>query len=216
MATTLANIQTAIAYRLGEDSAASGTEKTRRTQFINEGYFNVIRRHYWWFTETTGSFTSVADQTSYGTADGVPTDIRDSMILELRFGGVLHTPMLQTEAFDTYNSTYASRSQSYFIFNKKIYPVPVWSSVATVDLKYYKIPSKLSADADTVLIPDEYADCLVAFGLARVLQVDDERGSAADAMEEFEETLRHMITEQNNYMFALKSQGNEELIAAYE
>lgn len=216
MATTLANIQTSIAYRLGEDSAASGSEEMRRLQFINEGYFNVIRRHYWWFTETTGTFNTVANQTSYGSADGVPTDIRDSMILELRFDGSLHNPILQSDAFNTYSSTYSSQSQSYFIFNKKIYPVPVWSSVAAVTLKYYKVPSKLTEGSDTVLIPDEFADCLVAFGLARVLQIDDERGSAADAFEEFEEILKHMTMEQNNYLFALKSKGDGELTASYE
>lgn len=205
MATTLANLQTSIAYRLGEDSSPSGVEKTRRTQFINEGYFNVMRRHYWWFSESTDTFATVASQESYGTADGVASDIRDNLILELRFDGLLHKQITQTDAFNIQASGYAYGAQNFFVFDNKIYPVPVWSSVGTVSIKYFKWPAKLSLDADEIIIPDEYADCLVSFGVGRVLQIDDERGSASDAFDEFEEIIKQMHKEQNDYNFALKN-----------
>lgn len=221
MAKTLTQLQSTLASRLRENSAPSstGSEYSRRTDYFNEAYRSVIRKHYWWFTEATASLDSVADQESYGTADGFPTDIRNSMILELRYNGTLYTPITQTDAFSNYTSTYTNYSQSYFIFNKKLYPVPAFPDSGTdyITLKYYSIPSELSTGSDTIVIPDEYSDVLVAFAFARVSQTRGKRGSAADGFNEYEDIMKMMSSEQNNYMFALKSnESNDGLHALYE
>ncbi len=211
MATTVSDLKTRIAYRLRERNAPDGVEESRRLQFMNEGQRTVLRKHYWWFSETDTTFNSVANQPSYSTTDGFPSNIRGSSILELRYDGKLYTPMTQTEAFKTEDDTYASRSQSYFVFNKKLYPVPVFSSSGTnnVAMKYYRIATLLTSNASELLIPDEYSDIIVSFVVGRVHQYDGKRASASDAYDEFNETLKEMQVEQNNYLMALKSSESE-------
>ena len=217
MSTTLTQILTKISYRIGEDSAPSGTEKTRRIQFINEAGKSIVRKHYWWWTEGSTSFNSVADQTSYGTADGFPSDLRGTSILELRYSGTLYNPTTQTTAFSLTNSTYSGLSQEYFLFNNSLYPVPVFGASTTnaVTMKYYKTWTALSADSDVCMIPDDFSDILVAFALARVHNISGKRGSAADAFDEFNEIYKEMSMEQNNYLFALKS-NESDVTALYE
>lgn len=216
MATTVSDLKTRIAYRMREKSAPDGVEASRRLQFMNEGQNTVIRKHFWWFTETTTSFNSVANQESYSTSDGFPSNIRGSSILELRYEGQLYTPMTQTEAFQNLDATYASRAQSYFIFNKKLFPVPKFPASGTnnITMKYYRLATTLTNDASEILIPDEFADIIVAFVVARIHQYDGKRASAADAFDEFNEILKEMSGEQNTYLFGLKS-SETELVALY-
>lgn len=208
MAVTLTNLQTKLSYRMAEDSVptSSGSEWARRTQFLNEGLHSVLRKHYWWWTEASTTFSSVANQTSYSTSDGFPSDIRNSAILELRFNNVLYTPVLQSEVFDL-ESVNTGLSKKYYVFNKKLWPInPFESTISNgISIKYYKISADLSSGSDTIDIPDEYADVLVAFALGRLSSLDSERGSAADAFDEYKEIYKEMEVEQNNYLFALKA-----------
>lgn len=215
--TTLTNLLSRVSMRLGEDSVPTGNEATRRTQFINEAGKSIIRKHYWWFTEGSDAFNSVANQTSYSTADGLPSDLRGSSILELRYNGTLYTPVVQTDPFSLTNSTYSGLSQRYFMFSGSLYPVPVFgaSGTDTIAIKYYKQWTTLASGSDICIIPDDFVDILVAFCLARVHTISGKRGSAADAFDEFNEIYKEMSIEQNNYLFALKSDESSEL-ALYE
>jgi len=209
MATSLTNLHTSLSGRLAEDSvpSTSGGEWLRRTQFFNEGVRSIIRKHYWWWTEKSTTFSSEANQASYTYAQGFPSDIRGSSILELRFDGTLYSPALQTDAFTLTNSAYSGLSQKYIVFAKSLYPLPAYGSTGTnnIAIKYYKISTALTTGSDTIDIPDEYADILVSFALGRIQAQDSERGSAADSYDEFNEIYEEMKVEQSNYTFALKS-----------
>lgn len=207
MAQTLTQLLQSLSYRMREDSVPSGSESARRTQFLNEGYLSITRKHFWWWTEASTTFNSVANQASYTSSDGFPSTIRGSSILELRVDGQLYTPVLQTDAFTSQPASYAGFSQEYMVFNKSLYLLPPYGTSSTngIALKYYRIPTILSAASDTILIPDEYADILVAFALGRLRAIGSQRGSAADAYDEFNEIYKEMEVEQNNYLFALKS-----------
>jgi len=217
VSTTLANLQTSISRRLGEDSVPGGNEYIRRTQFINEAGKSINRKHYWWWTEATTAFNSVANQASYTTSGGFPSNIKGSAILELRFDGVLYTPALQSEALGMANSTYSGLAQKYFLFNNTLYISPPYGSSGTsnVTIKYYKTWTTLASDSDVCDIPDNYVDVLVSFALGRIFTISGKRGSAADVYDEFNETYKEMSIEQNNYLFALKSSENTE-VALYE
>lgn len=207
MAKTLTNLQQSLSYRLREDSVPTGSEYLRRTQFINEGYLSIARKHFWWWTEGSTTFNSVANQASYTTTDGFPSDLRGSSILELRVDGTLYKPTIQSDVFDLENADYSGYSQQYMIFSKSLYLLPPYGTSSTngIALKYYKIPTILTSGSDTIIIPDEYADILVAFALGRMKSIQSQRGSAADAYDEFNEMYKEMSIEQNNYLFALKS-----------
>lgn len=213
MATTVADLQLTLAQRLGENSAPNDTnEKARRLAFINEAYRSVLRKNYWWFTEKTFAFNSVASQTSYTTSDGFPSDYRK--FLEVRYDGKLITPILQPDAFESYDSTYSTHTEGYFIFAGVFYPVPVFSAAGTNNVtgKYYYVPTKLTTDASTVVIPDIFTDVLVAYAYARMALKRGKRGSSADGFDEWKEILKDMQVEQNNYIFGLQQQKETEAI----
>ena len=206
MAVTAADLQLGLAYRLGENSTPNDVnEKARRLYFINEGYRSVMTKHFWWFTEAEGQFNSVAGQESYGSADGVPTDIRQ--ILELRYQGTVYDQITQYNAMKADKVPYGRQSNSYFMFNGEIYPVPAFGSSVTngVKIKYYKQYTKLTTDASTILIPEMFSDILVAYAHARRSLVSGKRGSASDSFDEYNELLSRITEEQNKYLFSLKN-----------
>jgi len=217
MATTLGDLKLRLSYRVGEDAVpSSNAEVARRVSFINEAYRDVTRRQYWWFTESTAQFNSVANQESYGVSDGVPSNIRQ--ILELRYQDRLYNQITQTDAMQAYTLPYNNYSECYFLFDDKLYFVPaLGASVANgIKIKYYANPANLSSDSDAVIIPDIFADVLVAYAVGRWAQQDSERGTAGDAFAEYTEILDLMTREQNKYLFSLKSSNTDaDLIGAY-
>lgn len=218
MAKTLGNILTSLAYRLGEDSSPNDTnENARRISFINEAYRLVMIKHRWWFTEALDTFDSIASKEFYTSTDGVPTDIRE--IIELRFQDVVYKQITQLQATNSYTLPYKNYVQSFFWFNNNIYPVPAFSSsvVNGIAIKYYKKHTQLTATTDTILIPEDFSDILVAYAEARVSKIDSERGTASDAFDEFNEILGIMKEEHNKYLFSMKGSGSAtELVGAYE
>ena len=218
MAKTLLQLSTSLAYRLGEDSPpGDANELNRRYSYINEAYRDVMRQHYWWFSEATSTFNSVASQDSYtyGTG-GVPSDIR--LILELRFQDKVYKQITQTQGMSALSVPYTNAAMSYFLFNSKIYPIPPFSSAVTngVSIKYFKSPTELTTTSSTIIIPDIFSDCLVAYAYGRVMQGESERGSADDGFKEYAEIIKLMTEEQNKYLFSLKGAvGNTEITAAY-
>lgn len=116
MATTVATLQTRLAYRLGEDSAPSDSnESARRLSFFNEAYMKVLGEEYWWFLQTVGSDTTVVDQENYALA----TDFRD--MIELRVDDKISIFIPPHEAFGSYNYPplyyqYRSVVQRHYIY----------------------------------------------------------------------------------------------------
>lgn len=215
MAMTVADLQLSLAQRLGETSAPNDTnEKARRLAYLNEAYRSVLRKNYWWFTEKVFAFDSVANQTSYTTADGFPSDFRK--FLEVRYDGKLITPATQPESFASYSETYSTNTESYFIFAGAMYPTPVFPASGTDNItgKYYYTPVKLNLDADLIVIPDIFSDVLVAYAYARMALKRGKRGSSADGFDEWKEILKDMQVEQNNYLFGLQQETETE--ALYE
>ena len=209
MAKTLLQLQTSLAYRMMEDTVPTGTgELLRRKSFINDAYNAIMREHYWWFTEATDTFNSVAAQASYTTADGVASDLR--AILELRVSGTLYNPISQDKGMASISTPYNGYSQSFFVYAGSIYFVPPIASSGTdaIAIKYYKTHTELSANADTILIPDMYSDAIVAYAYARTIGGEGERGSSGDGFAEYSEIMKNMREEQNKYLFAIKSSGN--------
>jgi hypothetical protein len=63
--------------------------------------------------------------------------------------------------------------------------------------RYWQYPTALTAATDTVIIPDQYADILVAYAYGRYGYVDDSRANSADGFEEYNNILKDMKREQN-------------------
>jgi hypothetical protein len=127
MATTLSDIQTSLAYRLGEDSAPSdANELARRKSYINEGYRKICNENYWWFAQDIGSQDTLNGQEIYT----LPSDFRD--IIELRLNRTVCKFIPQEDAMGTYNYPptyyqYRSIVQRFYIYGDQelhLLPVP--------------------------------------------------------------------------------------------
>jgi hypothetical protein len=56
-------------------------------------------------------------------------------------------------------------------------------------IRYYFYPTALMSTTDTVVIPDQYTEALVAYVWARLAHLDGERGTAEDGFNEFNEII---------------------------
>jgi hypothetical protein len=205
MAKTFLDIQTNLAYRLGEDSAVStANEKARRKTFILQGWRELINKRSWWFTETSTTFNSVADKQEYTTSDGFPSNFREPK--DLRVDNIKYTYIPETKVFGLYDSNVSIfnyddviSSKHYYIFNNTLvfYPATAADGTNNIALKYYQYPTEPSDDTDSIIIPDQYADALDAFAFGRISQIDGMRGDAADAFEEFQDKVKEMNVEHN-------------------
>lgn len=212
MSLLVSDAQTALAYRLGEDSAPTNSaELARRRKFIDQANKALFKRHRFWWSQADASFSTVADQEFYTPGSGgYPADVRD--IVEIRVNGVVYTYIPPHEVFGVYeypvsiyNLPNVNGEHHWYIWNKKLYLLPVPSEILTVKLKYWRKPATLTSDSDELYVPEEYGSALDAFAYGRIMQIDDERGSAADGFDEFEEAVRDMKLEQNQLDFYNKS-----------
>jgi hypothetical protein len=213
MSTTLSDVLTSLAYRLGENSSPTDTnEKARRVRFIVQGYKDALNRHPFWFTEESTTFNSVANQSAYTTVGGFPTDYRD--MIELRVDDVIYTAIPQSKVFGAYDSSINRfnydellHDRHYYVFDGTLYLLPETPSNGTnnISMKYYKWPTMPTVDASTFVIPDAFIECLSAYAYARISQIDDRRGDASDGFDEYNEILGRMIAENNRQKFYGKS-----------
>lgn len=207
MSTTLGQVLTSIAYRLGEDSAPStATEIAKRTSFVNEGYLDICRKKPFWFLEESTTFNTVADQETYTTSDGFPADYRD--MIELRVDSKLYTYIPEKKVYGQYDSTITMfnydgvvNNRHWYIFDSTLHILPAPASVLTVSMKYYKNPTKVSSSSDTFLIPDLFLDAVVALACARISAWKGLRGDAADFYKEYDELFGDLVAEDNRQKF---------------
>lgn len=119
MAVTEAQLQTSLAYRLGENSTPGDTnEVARRREYFNDALRAVYKDWYYWFFQDTGSLSTVSGQEKYT----LPTTVRD--ILELRMNGKLVIPQSQPDSFGSYNYpptyyVYSNIANRYFLYGDR-------------------------------------------------------------------------------------------------
>lgn len=104
-----------------------------------------------WFSEKTSTFTTVAGQKSYGSADSVPTDIREIDLVRVTVSGTYYYPTRKTyqyiEEIDT--TGFRGYPDFYAYYQEKFYFYPIPNAAWTVTVSYQQSYTELSADADT-------------------------------------------------------------------
>lgn len=194
---TTSDLQTSLAYRLGETSAPNdSTTKSLRLEWINQAYLTLCRRKNWWFIEATSALnTNTGSTTGYSE----PTDLK--AFRELLIGNIYYDEIpYEDNRIYTGTSTIVAipstiRSFKFYRFGGKYYLIPTDSGDGTThSIKYYKRVSKV-ADGGTFLIPDEYLEALVAFAEARYWMSITQQAKAAAPYQEFEEIYQEMARE---------------------
>lgn len=199
MAYTVSDVQTNLAYRLGETAAPTSTVATQRLEWINMAYFTIARRKKWWWLEATStSNTSTGSTTGYAE----PTDLKE--FIELKIGTIYYTqiPYGHHEVYDGYPAVVTlptlKRHYKYYRFGGYYFPIPQpTNDSATHTIKYYKRVTKRTANSDTFLIPDEYIELLTSFAEGRYWMSITQQVKAQAPMQEFEQILSEMTAEHN-------------------
>ncbi len=200
MALTVANLQTNLAYRLGETSAASDANtKAQRLEWLNMAYMNIARRRNWWWQET-GHSANV----NTGSTTGYPEPTDCKALIELKISSVFYDeiPYRHNRVYENTLGVVSlptlRRHWKFYRFGGKYYLIPTDGNDAAVHyIKFYQRVTKRTLDADTFLIPDEYLEGLCAYAEARYWQSITQQGKSVAPFQEFEEVVAEMTKEQN-------------------
>jgi hypothetical protein len=197
MSQTASDLQTQLAYRLGESSSPSDSTTTAiRLEWLNQGYFLIARRRNWYWLEATDSTnTNTGSTTGYAE----PTDLKE--FIELQIDGVYYDQKPYKQNRDDVNTIVSLPSTrlafEFYRFGGRYYLVPEDAGDAVAhNIKYYKRVTKRTA-SDTFLIPDEFLEALVAYAEGRYWLSISQQSKAAVPFQEFEEMLKEMEREQN-------------------
>lgn len=150
-------------------------------QFINDAQREVFNTKQLRFMEASTTFSTVAGDDELGvepTDMQIPIDLR--ITAPVNFGSKL--------VFRSYNeidqwypvpSLGVGTPTDWYEFagNIKLYPTP--DQVYTLTLRYQKVPTELSADADVPQIPEEFQEILVLGALKRCLEFNDQYDQSA-------------------------------------
>lgn len=133
-----------------EDDLDRTDLETQVKKAINRS-INFYQTQSFYFTETTGTFDTVANQVSYGTGDGIPSDLREIISVNISISSysykLLPVPIEWLLDQDIENCT--GDPTYYAFFEQKFYLYPVPDAANTITVYYKKSYSDLSADDDT-------------------------------------------------------------------
>jgi hypothetical protein len=136
---------------------ADDLDRSDLTTQINRAINRAIT-HYekerFWFNEKTGTFSTVANQSSYGSADSIPTDMAEIDYMEVT---VTSTDKPEIKGGKTFSEIAyliggggtGSYPEHYAFYQEKLYFYPIPDSVKTITVYYQQKYTELSADADT-------------------------------------------------------------------
>lgn len=198
MSQTVSELQTQLAYRLGETSAPSdSTTKAQRLEWLNQGYFLISRRRNWWWQEASSTANTNTGATSYSE----PSDLKE--FIELKISDVYYDQVPYKQSRNYIGTTAVvtlptlRRSYKFYRYGGSYYLIPTdGNDGATHYIKYYKRVTKRTSDSDTFLIPDEYLEALVAYAEARYWESITQQAKAVVPFQEFEEIVKEMEREQ--------------------
>lgn len=156
--------------------------------------------HRFFFNESSGTFSTVSGQESYGTADSVPSTIAEIDSVTLTATSTNIYPLIPTtfemiRALNTGGTTYTGYPVYYSYFQEKFWFHPLPNGVYTVSVYFKKNYTRLSADGDTNDWTEEAEDLIESRARwwiwKRIIRNHDEAGAAK--LEEIE-ALRSLET----------------------
>ncbi len=200
MAQTGTTLQTRLAYRLGETAAPSDTTvKTQRYSWLTDAYYQMASdKNWWWLEAEHTSNTNTGSTTGYSE----PTDLKE--FIELKISDVFYE-QIPYKSNQIYRNTIGvvtlptlRRHYKFYRYAGKYYLIPEDGDDEAVHyIKYYKRVTAIGADADTLLIPDEYSEALVAYAEARYWMSITQQAKAVVPFQEFDQILLRMTKEQS-------------------
>lgn len=132
---------------------------------INRAILYYQKSVRFWFNETTSTFATVASQESYGTADGLPSDIQEIDIAKITLASS-NIPELIRRTYkyiqDKNIGNFVAPPSDYAFYTEKIWLYPIPDSIYTITLSYLKSYATLSNDGDSNDFTDNAEDLIEA------------------------------------------------------
>jgi len=146
---------------------------SRINAYINNGYFNMVRRVSYYVDEATQDYSTVSGTSMYS----LPADF--AKVRSLRrtdIGRELQSVFLRDidRSIITSGTPYAYALDGA---NMHLYPTP--DQAYPLELRYWKLPAALSADTDVPTIPADYHNLLIYSAVAEGYRAEDDHQTAA-------------------------------------
>ncbi len=113
---------------------------------------------------------------------------------------------VQTAYNGTFRITYVSSSVFTYTAASTPAATPATGTVTAtknnIIIKGYANPTAPTADASSIVVPDDYEDLLVSYAEARYWSAAQKRGKSADAFAEFEELLSRLKRDNFRHKYA--------------
>lgn len=143
---TLSDLRTNIADDINRSDLSTQIDKA-----INRA-IRFYRRDRFWFQETSSTFTTIASQQAYGTADGIPSDIAEIDHVKIAYQSdwvVELDPVTLQEIQNLNIGNYTGNPEKYAFYANKFYLWPIPDAAYTVTVFYTKNYSDLSSGSDS-------------------------------------------------------------------
>ena len=158
------------------------------------GYHDFVLRELWPFREVTDTITTAPNTQEYVLSTEF-TDIDQQSIISVAVQGTNNRKLgyipynqLRASAPDL-DKTGATIPKYYYIKSGKIGFWPQPNSAYTIAVDYYKVPTELSADADTPIIPLGYREALVQYALSLEHDFNTDPDLAQKAQNRYEQII---------------------------
>ena len=178
---------------------------------LNSQIQNAINRaisHYstegFYFQETNGTFSLVSGTSVYGTAEGIPSDIREINYLEITTNGFNYEVFKRSLDYilNTDPTNYDGDPTDYAWYQQEIWFSPNPNAVRTITVYYDKEYTDLSADTDE----NDFTTISIATDLIRARaewilykQILHDKDSSADAKELEMDAYQMLMDQTENF-----------------
>lgn len=202
--TTFVEIQNNVLSLLGKSDA---TTRNRVKNWINLGQSDFVLRELWPFREETGNITTSQGTQEYDLSSNF-SDLDDQNILSVAIQGqpyrkLVYWPFNQLRA-DQGDLDYRGTGipTRYYI---KAGQIGFWltpDQTYTVAVDYYKLPTEMSSDSDTSIIPVNYREALIHYALSLEHDFNTDPDLAVKEMNRYEQIVtlarQNLLTQPND------------------
>lgn len=196
-------------------SKSDSTTRGRVKNWINMGYHDFVLREMWPFREVTGTLSTVQGTQEYDLSTNF-SDMDEQNITSVALQGasaskLVYWPYNQLRSPEPdFDSQGQSVPQRYYLKAGKIGLWPIPDAVYSVAIDYSLVPTELSADADTPVIPVSYREALVQYALSMEHDFNTDPDLAQKAQNRYEQIVtlaRQNLLSQPNDEFNFRIRG---------
>lgn len=175
-------------------SKSDATTRNRLKNWINLGQSDFVMREQWPFREVTGTLTTEQGTQEYDLSDTF-ADLDEHNIYSVAIQGasqkkLIYWPFSQLRA-DKPDFDYDAQSvpERYYIKAGKLGLWPVPNGEYSIAIDYQKVPTEMSEDSDTPIIPVNYRECLIHYALSMEHDYNTDPDLAQKAMNRYEDIV---------------------------